>query len=163
MTSSSAWLPEFEQEMKNTRRALERVPWGEADFRPHERSMSLGQLALHLVEITSWVVVMFEKEELDFASYVAPDPVGSTEELVQRFDAQVARGREVLQGASEDSWLLPWTLRSGEHRIFTLPRTLALRSFVLSHLIHHRGQLTVYFRLLGVPVPALYGPSADEA
>jgi uncharacterized damage-inducible protein DinB len=163
MTVSSAWLPEFEQEMKNTRRALERVPWGNADFRPHERSMSLGQLALHLVEIPSWVAVIFEKEELDLSSYAAPGPVGSTEELVQRFDAEVTRGREVLQGASEDSWLLPWTLRSGEHVIFTLPRMAVLRSLVFSHLIHHRGQLTVYFRLLGVPVPALYGPSADEA
>ncbi len=163
MTLAAQLLPEFDQEMSNTRRALERVPWERSDFRPHERSFTLGSLANHIAELPGWLVTIHETEELDVSGYSAPAAPDSTEALLHRFDERVARAREVLGNASDERLLAPWSFRSGQHLLFTLPRVVVLRFLVFSHLIHHRGQLTVYFRLLGVPVPALYGPSGDEA
>lgn len=163
MTVAQQLLPEFDHEMQGTRRGLERIPWDRSSFQPHPRSYSLGDLADHLATIPSWIAMTFETPELDYQTVPPRSLPASTAELVERFDAGVARSREALLQATDEAALAPWTFRNGGHVIFTLPRIVVLRSFVFSHLIHHRGQLTVYLRLLDVPVPALYGPSADEA
>jgi uncharacterized damage-inducible protein DinB len=159
-------LPEFEQEMANTRKTLERVPDEKFDWKPHEKSFSLGGLATHLANIPSWTVNAFEKDELDIAPPGAPpfrmEQAKSTADLLAAFDKNVAEARAALTGASDELWFGNWSLLRGGNIIMTLPRAAVMRGFVMSHLIHHRAQLGVYLRLLDVPVPAIYGPSADE-
>ena len=166
MTLSQILLSEFDLEMANTRRALERVPSDRLSWSPHPKSMTLGRLAGHLAEFGEWTAKTCEREDLDLAPPGGPGyrprVYASTAEILEAFDAGVTAGRAALAGASDESLKGKWSLLSGGNPIFTLPRAAAMRGFVLSHLIHHRGQLTVYLRLLDVPVPALYGPSADE-
>lgn len=167
MRLSDILLPEFDQEMAGTRRVLERVPDGRFDWRPHERSMPLGYLASHLAELPSWIVMVLEKDSLDIAPpggepYRSRE-LGSRDELLQAFDANVAAGREALSGAADEVFGESWSLLRGGETMFTMPRLAVLRNMVLNHAIHHRAQLGVYLRLNGVPVPGLYGPSADEA
>jgi uncharacterized damage-inducible protein DinB len=166
MTIAESLLPEFEHEMRTTRAVLERVPESQADWKPHPKSMTLGQLASHVVNIVRWGGATFEITELDVASpdaaRYAPPKFETTRELVEYFDENVRAARAALSAASDSDFSVPWTLRSGDHTIFKLPRAATVRGFVLSHLIHHRGQLSVYLRLLDVPVPSIYGPSADE-
>lgn len=166
MAISEMLLAEFEQEMANTRRTLERIEDETLHWRPHERSMSMAELAGHLADVPSWVEQIMGKTEMD----IAP-PGGSDWEqfipktyldILQRFDANMEKARASLTGASDESFLAQWTLKKGGKEMFSLPRVAVLRTMVMNHQIHHRGQLTVYFRLLDVPVPALYGPSADE-
>jgi uncharacterized damage-inducible protein DinB len=161
MTLNQILLPEFDHEMANTRRALARVPGDRLDWSPHPKSMTLGRLASHLAEFGDWAAQTCEQEELDLSGY-QPPVYSSTAEILETFDANVAAGRAALAAASDELLKGKWSLRSGGHAVFTMPRAAVLRSFVLSHLIHHRGQLSVYLRLLDLPVPALYGPSADE-
>jgi uncharacterized damage-inducible protein DinB len=159
-------LPEFEQEMTNTRRTLERVPNEKFEWKPHGKSSSLGGLATHLANIPSWTAHTFEKDELDIAPPGAPpfrlEQAKSTADLLAAFDKNVADARAALAAASDERWLGKWSLLRAGNTIMTLPRAAVMRGFVLSHLIHHRAQLGVYLRLLDVPVPAIYGPSADE-
>jgi uncharacterized damage-inducible protein DinB len=159
-------MPEFEQEMANTRRTLERVPGEKFEWKPHEKSTSLGGLATHLANIPSWTTHTFEKEELDIAPPGAPpfrmEQAKSTADVLAAFDKNVADARATLAGASDERWFGKWSLLSGGNTIMTMPRVAVMRGFVMSHLIHHRAQLGVYLRLLDVPVPAIYGPSADE-
>ena len=162
MSISDTLLPEFDQEMSNTRRALERVPLDKADWKPHQKSMALGRLAIHLAELPGWVATTVNSDELDFSTGYNPAKAANTEELLALFDKNVAAARAALAGAGDEAWHKPWTLRNGEHKIFTLPKIAVHRAFVMNHVIHHRGQLTVYLRLNDVPVPSIYGPSADE-
>jgi uncharacterized damage-inducible protein DinB len=166
MPISQMILPEFDHEMANTRKTLERVPDDKFAWKPHEKSMSLGGLSTHLANIPSWTTHTFEKEELDIAPVGEPPyrltEVKSHDELLEAFDKNVAAARAALEKASDENWQGKWSLLSGGNKIFTLPRTAVMRGFVLSHLIHHRAQLGVYLRLLDVPVPSIYGPSADE-
>ena len=166
MSLSEMILPEFEQEMANTRRTLERVPDEKFEWKPHEKSSSLGGLATHLANIPSWTTHTFEKDELDIAPPDAPpfrlEQAKSTADLLAAFDKNVADARATLQGAGDDLWFGNWSLLSGGKTVMNMPRAAVLRGFVMSHLIHHRAQLGVYLRLLDVPVPAIYGPSADE-
>ncbi len=166
MSLSKMILPEFEQEMANTRRTLERVPDEKFEWKPHEKSTSLGGLATHLANIPSWTTHTFEKEELDIAPPGAPpfrlEQAKSTADLLAAFDKNVADARATLASASDERWFGKWSLLRGGNTIMTLPRAAVMRGFVMSHLIHHRAQLGVYLRLLHVPVPAIYGPSADE-
>jgi uncharacterized damage-inducible protein DinB len=159
-------LPEFENEMANTRKTLERVPDHKFAWKPHEKSFSLGGLATHLANIPSWTTHTFEKEELDIAPPGAPpfrlEQAKSTADLLAAFDKNVADARAALAGASDELWFGNWSLLSGGKTIMTMTRAAVMRGFVMSHLIHHRAQLGVYLRLLDVPVPAIYGPSADE-
>ncbi len=157
-------LPEFDHEMANTRRTLERVTEEHFDFRPHEKSWTMKELATHVARLPSWVGVTLETEELDVDAGDWPTPeIGSTEDLLDLFDASVAEARAALEKASGDDLMVPWSMVTGGEAAFTMPRAAVLRSFVLNHGIHHRAQLTVYLRLRDIPVPALYGPSADEA
>lgn len=166
MSLSEMILPEFEQEMANTRRTLERVPDEKFEWKPHEKSSSLGGLATHLANIPSWTTHTFEKDELDIAPPGAPpfrlEQAKSTADLLESFDKNVADARATLAAATDERWFGKWSLLRGGAPIMTLPRAAVMRGFVLSHLIHHRAQLGVYLRLLDVPVPAIYGPSADE-
>jgi uncharacterized damage-inducible protein DinB len=166
MSLSEMIMPEFEQEMANTRKTLERVPDAKFDWKPHEKSSTLGGLATHLANIPSWTVYTFGKDELDIAPPGAPpfklDQAKSTEELLAAFDKNVTGARAALAAAGDERWFGNWSLLRGGNTIMTLPRVAVMRGFVLSHLIHHRAQLGVYLRLLDVPVPSIYGPSADE-
>lgn len=166
MALRDALLPEFDMEMASTRKLLERVPVEKSDFKPHTKSGSLGWLAWHVADLPHWVVETVNREELDFAPVGAPRPappkVESREALLASFDQKVAAARAAIAGVSDEHLAKPWTLKAGGHTIFTMPRAAVLRSFVMNHLIHHRAQLGVYLRLNDVPVPGMYGPSADE-
>lgn len=158
-------LPEFDHEMATTRRLLERVPELEFAWKPHDRSMSLGELAGHIANIPAWCVATMAAPVLDLdtvgddAKLAAP---ASHAAMLAKFDRDAAKARGALAAAEDGEMLSPWTLKSGGHEIFTLPRIAAVRSFVMNHMIHHRGQLSVYLRLRNVAVPPIYGPSADE-
>jgi uncharacterized damage-inducible protein DinB len=158
-------VPEFDHEMAATRRLLEIVPERDAGWRPHPKSYTLGDLAAHIATLPLWGRLTVELPELDLGTPANADRARmtftSTSELVERFDQHVRDARAALAGASDESLGASWSLRNAGHTIFTLPRAAVLRSFVLSHLIHHRGQLTVYLRLRDVPLPSTYGPTAD--
>lgn len=164
MPISKSLLPEFEHEMANTRRTLERIPEDKFDWKPHEKSMPLGALATHLATIPSWTAKTFEVDELDVAPPGAPpyrlEPKGSRAEVLAMFDENVASARAALDAAIDENWQGKWTLMMTAKPIFSLPRTAVMSGFVMNHLIHHRAQLGVYL-LLDVPVPSIYGPSAD--
>lgn len=166
MPISESLLPEFDQEMANTRKTLERVPADKFDWKPHEKSMPMGQLAVHIATMPGWAAETINRDVLDVAPpdgpAYEPPTVNSQEELVKLFDENVALGRAAIAGASDEHLAKPWTLLAGGREILTTPRVDVLRSFVMNHTIHHRAQLGVYLRLNDLPVPAIYGPSADE-
>jgi uncharacterized damage-inducible protein DinB len=166
MGMSEALLPEFDHEMANTRKTLERVPDDRLGWKPHEKSGTMGWLSTHLANIPSWVTWTLDKDSLDLAppggSTVPVPPAKSRRELLEAFDKNVAAGRAAIAGASDAQLMKPWTLLSGGRTIFTMPRVAVLRGFIMNHSIHHRAQLGVYLRLNNIPVPAIYGPSADE-
>jgi uncharacterized damage-inducible protein DinB len=165
MTLSEAMLPEFDQEMANTRKTLERVPEDKLDWRPHEKSMTMRGLATHLANLPSWTVHGVKLDELDIAPGGVPwrmEEVRSPAEALELFDRNVAAARAAIVGASDELLLNSWSLLSNGRTVMTLPRVAMLRSFIMNHMIHHRAQLGVYLRLNDVPVPALYGPTADE-
>jgi len=167
MALNETLLVDFDHEMANTRKTLERVPVEKPDWKPHERSMPLGRLANHVADLPSWAVFTIEKDSLDIAPpgappYQPPPPPTSRQELVERFDKHVAAARAAIAGASDAHLQKTWTLLVAGKTVFSLPRTAVLRTTVMNHMIHHRAQLGVYLRLNEIPVPALYGPSADE-
>ena len=163
MSISQSLLPEFDQEMAGTRRVLERVPAEKFSWGPHGKSMIFGRLAVHLAELPSWTTLTLNTSELDFAATpYAPTEVETTQDLLNIFDKAASEARAALAGAGDEVFFQNWTLRNGDQTLFTLPKIAVLRSFVLNHMIHHRAQLTVYLRLNDIPVPSLYGPSADE-
>jgi uncharacterized damage-inducible protein DinB len=159
-------LPEYDHEMATTRRLLDRVPEAELGWRPHEKSMSLGELSGHIANLPNWCGLVLEQNFFDTAA-LGPDArakaPASVAELLSTFDTRVIAARAALASTSDADMLAPWTLRHGDHEIFTMPRAGVVRSAVLNHLIHHRGQLSVYLRLKNVSLPPIYGPTADEA
>ena len=160
----SIGLGDLEQELEQTRRLLTALPAEHYGFKPHEKSMSAGGLAQHIAQIPYWVIRILQEDHFDLAAAGPRLPEPATqEEVLARFDENVAAVRAALEGTDDAAMLRPWTLRRGDHVVFQLPRLAALRTVGVSHLIHHRGQLTVYLRLLDLPVPGMYGPSADEA
>jgi uncharacterized damage-inducible protein DinB len=164
MSIAESLLPEFDREMGLTRRLLERVPDGQFAWKPHDRSMTLGRLAEHLAELPMWAKVTIEDSGTDMAigrpeSYVPP---GTRAAVLQMFDANVSRARAALSGRSDAELMAPWTLKAQGKELFTMPKATVLRGFVMNHMVHHRGQLSVYLRLHNVPIPSMYGPSADE-
>jgi uncharacterized damage-inducible protein DinB len=166
MTLSEGLLPEFDQEMASTRKTLERVPDGQFGWKPHEKSMTLGRLASHVAESPGWAATTIETDSLDLAPPGAPPfkPVtaDTRQEVLAIFEKNIAAARAAIAGASDDHLAKPWSLLMGGKTILTLPRMSVLRTFVMNHTIHHRAQLGVYLRLNNIPVPAIYGPSADE-
>lgn len=159
---SKALLPEFDHEMQTTRRTLERVPEDKLAWKPHEKSMSMGQLATHLATINHWAESIMATESFDTSTAPPSPQLKSRSEILSAFDANVASARKAIAAATDGELLKPWSLISAGKTIFSLPRIATLRSFIFSHVIHHRGQLSVYLRLNNVPVPSIYGPSADE-
>lgn len=164
MSLSAPIVMEFGHEARTTRKLLERLPDEKLGWTPHVKSMPLGRLAAHLAEIPGWFKGILEQDELDFgAAKYQPPSAASRVEALESFDGAVAAFSASLKGQSDERMMAPWRLRNGDHVFFELPRIAVVRSMVLSHMIHHRGQLAVYLRLLDVPVPSIYGPSADEA
>lgn len=155
-------IAQFKHEMISTTKMLERVPFDKFDWKPHEKSMDLGGLARHIAAIAGFGALVADTAEADFAKRPAPPEITSTQVLVDSLKSNIARSIASMEKLSDEAILQDWTLRNGSDVIFTLPRIAALRGFMLSHLIHHRGQLSVYLRLLNISVPSIYGPSADE-
>jgi uncharacterized damage-inducible protein DinB len=166
MALNEALLPEFDKEMAGTRKHLERVPDDKFDWKPHVKSMTVRQLTTHLALFPSWMIDTLEKTSFDYAPIggeaYKPPSLNSSKELLEVFDRDVAKAREALKAASDAQLMATWSLLAGGKTIFAMPRIAVLRGMVMNHLIHHRAQLGVYLRLNDVPVPALYGPSADE-
>jgi uncharacterized damage-inducible protein DinB len=164
MKQLDALLQEFDMEMANTRKSLERVP-ANFDWKPHDKSMSMGRLAAHLAEIPNWAHVTLAMDEFDVsppdAPYKPPE-LKTRAEVVAMFDKNIATARAAFAQAKDEDLAKPWSLKAGGKVIMTMPRGAVLRGFVLSHNIHHRAQLGVYLRMNNVPVPSIYGPSADE-
>jgi uncharacterized damage-inducible protein DinB len=156
-------LTEFDEEMKKTRAALERVPEDKKDFAPHTKSMPLGKLAPHIAQLAGFGLSILTAPELDFAagSY-KPLPFDSASQLVTVLDDGAAKVRGALKNTPDDAWTQSWKLRAGDKIIFSGSRFLAYRQMFLNHLVHHRAQLGVYLRLTDKQVPATYGPSADD-
>ncbi len=163
MSIAQGLLAEFDMETASTRRTLERLPEDKLEWKPDPKSMSMGRLAAHVAEMTSWAALTLNSDELDFAA-TPYDPVvaKSREDVLQLADKNAAAARAAIAAASDADFMKPWTLRAGDQIFFTMPKIAVIRGMVMNHTIHHRGQLTVYYRMNGVPVPALYGPSADE-
>lgn len=160
---SGALIAEMEQEAKVARTVLERIPADKFDWKPHEKSMSFGKLASHVAEMFGWTPPTLQQSELDFAKMdYKPFEPKTTDELVEYLDKTVDEAIETLKNTPDDVFLEDWTMRNGEQVYFTMPKAVVMRSFVMNHIIHHRGQLSVYLRLNDIPVPAIYGPSADE-
>jgi uncharacterized damage-inducible protein DinB len=154
---------DLESELATTRRVLERVPDEHLAWKPHEKSMSLGGLATHIANLVRWQVGMLRQDDFDFATSPPPMTAApSREALLATFDANVAELRAAFAETSDDALSRDWTLRRGEHVVFKRPRSIVLRSAGMMHVAHHRGQLTVYLRQLDVPLPSVYGPTADE-
>ena len=162
MAIADGLLPEFDHEMTVTRKLLERVPEGNFDWKPHHKSMSLGQLAQHVATIPRWGDVTLSRTEFDLSSEPAPAAMTTRAEMLAAFDRHVRDARAALVGKGDGELMAPWTLKRGGHTIFSMPRTGVWRAMVMSHLIHHRAQLGVYLRMHDVPLPSMYGPSADE-
>jgi len=166
MSIAQGMLGEFDNEMANTRRTLERVPEDKLDYAPDAKSMKLGRLAGHIAEMVGWGALASSADEFD----MDPDGKGShkpfhatgREQLLAEFDKNVAAARKALEGVSDSQMMQEWKLKANGRTLLALPRVAVLRSMVMNHIIHHRAQLGVYYRLNGIPVPALYGPSADE-
>jgi len=166
MAITDALLPEFDHEMATTRRLLDRVPEARFSWKPHDKSMTLGQLAGHLANIPFWCSATLDAPVLDLDQLPAdprPKTPASRAALVEEFDKKVSAARSRLAQTTDPELLVPWTLKKGDQELFTMPRIAAIRSFVMNHSIHHRGQLSVYLRLNDVPIPPIYGPTADEA
>lgn len=166
MAIKEALLPEFDQEMASTRRALERVADQTFDWRPHEKSMTMGELASHLVNVPAWTEATLKQDVFDMdspegESFTTPQ-AESNEDLLKKFDANVVSAREAIASTSDEDYQRMWTLKAGGNEMLQMPKIAVLRSFIMNHLIHHRGQLTVYLRQNDIPVPAIYGQSADE-
>ncbi len=163
MSQNHALIAELKMESANTRKVLSRVPAEKNDWQPHEKSTKLGRLAGHIAELTGWVALVLNTDELDFASgaYVPATP-GTNEELLDFLDKCTNESIAALEKATDADFDKMWTMRFGDHVIMSLPKKVVIRSAVMSHICHHRGQLTVYLRLLGVPLPGIYGRTADE-
>lgn len=166
MPLNQALLPEFDHEMANTRKTLERVPDGKFDWKPHTKSMAMGALATHVASIPQWAGLTLTLPEFDVRPVGGPEArqpeLHTRAEILSHFDKSTAEARAALAAASDESLMTPWSLLNAGKPIFTMPRVAVIRSMIMNYMIHHRAQLGVYLRLNDVPVPGLYGPSADE-
>jgi uncharacterized damage-inducible protein DinB len=166
MKMTDLFLAEMEREAAGTRRVLERVPEGRNDWKPHEKSMALGYLAALVATLPSWIAMMVNQDEMDIATpegqKLKPQERRTSRELVQALDESMVKARQALTNTSDEHLMKNWRLVVGGHVVTEQPRYIMIRDSVFNHLAHHRGQLTVYLRLTGAPVPAIYGPSADE-
>ena len=156
------FVKEFDREMGATRKMLERVPEEKWGWRPHERSMLLGRLASHVSDLPNRAVQVVELETLVRQPGFKPFHAETKTEMLEKFESGAAAAQKLIPALTEEQLKAEWSIRLGDRVILAMPRAMALRSVVMNHLIHHRGQLSVYLRLLDVPVPGVYGPSADD-
>jgi uncharacterized damage-inducible protein DinB len=160
---AAAFVAEMEHEAQVSRACLERIPSDKFEWKPHEKSMAFGQLASHVAEMFGWTPSTLGSSELDFAKMdYKPFVPETTDHLLEYFDSNVREAIDTLRHTSDEQFMEDWTMRNGEQIFFTMPKVAVMRSFVLNHIVHHRGQLSVYLRLNDIPVPSIYGPSADE-
>ena len=166
MRISETLLPEFDQEMASTRKILEVVPDGKNSWKPHPKSMDLGYLAVHIATLPSWATNVATQPEFNFSppggKKLEMPSFESSKKNLEVFDAGVREARAAIASAPDSAWTETWSLKNGEHTMFSMPRMAVYRGFFLNHLIHHRGQLSVYLRLNDVPLPSIYGPTADN-
>ena len=166
MSLSQLLLPEFDREMANTRKVLERIPEDKLAWKAHEKSNTIGWVGMHLAEIPGWAAMTLNQDSLDLAPPGGEPyrtPVATSRQVIlDRFDSNVVSARAAIAAAEDEQFFKPWSLLMAGETLFTMPRIAVLRNFVLNHTVHHRAHLCVYLRLNDVPVPALYGPSADE-
>jgi uncharacterized damage-inducible protein DinB len=163
MGLNQSMVTEFKMEGLLTRKMLERVPFDNTDWQPHEKSMTIQRLSSHITELPIWMTRILNATEFDFSGPRAERFFArNSEDLLQKFEETHAEASRILQSASDEQLLFKWVMRNGQQVLFTLPRIVVIRNFVFSHTIHHRGQLSVYLRLNNIPVPGMYGPSADE-
>ena len=162
MAIAEALLPEYDHEVATTRRVLERVPDDRLAWKPHDKSMSMGQLASHVATMLSWGSTTLKQSEIDLSGSYTPPDLKTRADLLASFDKEAAATRAALAATSDPELMTMWSLKREGKTIFSMPKAAVLRSFVMNHMIHHRGQLSVYLRLNDVPVPSMYGPSADE-
>ncbi|MGD2071060.1 MAG: DinB family protein [Gemmatimonadota bacterium] len=158
----AALIPEFDHEFAQTRRSLERAPADRWDWKPHEKSYSLGRLVSHLAELPTWTGATLDVDVFEMDPSWEPFHAPTPEEALAAFDENLARAREALASASAEKLAETWSFKDGDETLMSMPKGAVVRSFILNHNVHHRAQLGVYLRLLDVPVPAIYGPSADE-
>jgi uncharacterized damage-inducible protein DinB len=166
MPMSDELLAEFDHEMATSRTVLSRIPDERFGWKPHPKSLAMGALGSHLANLSTWMTRVLLHDSFDLAPAGGPPPrwegLKSGRELLAWFDTNVAAARAALAAADDAQLRKPWSLLAGGKALFTLPRAAALRSMVFNHIVHHRGQLTVYLRLCDIPVPQVYGPTADE-
>lgn len=165
MSIAESLLPEFDHEMTTTRTLLERVPDGKGDWKPHQKSMTLGRLSNHIATLPAYADATLKQTEMDLnptdgPKYQVPE-FESAQARLTAFDSAVKSARAVIAATPDSDMAVMWSLKSGGETVMSLPRVAVLRSFMMNHLIHHRGQLSVYLRLLDVPLPSIYGPTAD--
>ena len=162
MSIQHALAIEIQRETENTIRMLKALPNDNFEYKPHPKSMSLGELANHIVELHGWASFVFTSAEFDFHRDYTPSTLQTREELISALELMTAKNLEVVNALTDEEYFKTWKLKAGEHIIVDLPKAGAYRFIVTNHLIHHRGQLSVYLRLLDLPLPGIYGPSADE-
>jgi len=155
-------LPEFDREMATTRKMLERFPEDKVEWRPHETCMTLGRLAGHVAELAGWTIPTLTQDKLELDPNFTPSVVGSRAAALQQFDETVKTARAAIAGTNDETFMKPWTFLAGGKTVFTMPKIAVYRSFVMNHMVHHRGQLAAFYRIAGVPVPSVYGPSKGE-
>jgi uncharacterized damage-inducible protein DinB len=163
MSMTDPILAEMSHEMATTRKLLERLPQGQLGWKPHEKSMTLGRLASHIAEIPGWVSEIVDREGFDVgASGYVPPTVATVAEILEMFDRTTRLAAEAVKRQTTERLMATWRLTKKGQLVVEMPRVGVIRTFLLNHLIHHRGQLSVYLRLLNVPLPSIYGPTADE-
>ncbi|MBQ0117708.1 MAG: DinB family protein [Flavobacterium sp.] len=162
MAIKNGLLSELSHEKNNTLKVLNNLKGADFTFKPHVKSMSLGQLTNHVVELHNWVALALQQDVFDFHTDYTPSTLADADALIQVLESGYVQNKALIEAMDEADYFKEWTLKAGDHIIATLPKAGALRYIINNHLIHHRGQLTVYMRLLDIPVPGLYGPSADD-
>lgn len=162
MAIKDAFLAELKHEAASTKRILERVPMDKKDWKPHEKSMTLGKLAAHVADIPHWISDIINIDDFDFMQHYKPMLANTHEELMALYQEKLDAAVADLERVSDADFMKTWVVRRGEQVFYNLPKVVAVRGWGFNHLFHHRGQLSVYLRLLDVPVPGMYGPSADE-
>jgi uncharacterized damage-inducible protein DinB len=167
MSIAEKLLPEFDSEFASTRKILALVPDDKLTWKPHEKSMALGRLAWHVSDFPSWCAETLKKDFLEFSPEDGPKMANewkdkTREKILERFDADIKVAREALSSTSDEKWPQPWKMLWGGQAVIDEPRRDVYRRVVMNHMVHHRAQLGVYLRLNGIPIPGVYGPSADE-
>lgn len=162
-TIGGRFVAELAHEAVSARKMIERLPSDKLDWKPHDKSMKLGRLAGHIVEMINWVKLIVDTDGLDFASYpYQPKEYASAAEIVADFDRALSQASDALASVDESKLGENWVMRNGDKVLLDLPKGVVIRTFSMNHVYHHRGQLSVYMRMLDIPVPSIYGPSADE-